>query len=704
MDGIPIDALDEPYYFRNRKPMNQAEFDDTYNLTRKPPSKFNVKRRSWKIAKRYVSPFMSITNFRKFIFDLIPILKWLPEYDWKSNFLSDLIGGLTVGIMHVPQGIAYAVIAKQDPIVGLYTSLFPGFFYLFFATSRHASLGTFAVVALMTGLAVERESVLSLDSLEQNRTSDVDLPSRLEVSCALVFMVGVIQFIMALFNLQFLTTYMSDELITGFSTGAAMHVLVAQFKQFFGMTTLKKHSGPGYIIQTVIDVILNLPNANIVTTIIGIATMIFVYIGKEYLNPMFKKKTKTKIPIPFELIAVIIFTIIMSVTNWHREFNVRVVEHIPTGFPDITIPRFDVMDNILPDAISISVVAVAVHLSLSKMFAKKLAYEIDCGQELYALSISSVASSFFPTFPASCAVGRTIVGVETGIISQIATVVAAGFVFLVSLYFGRFLEALPMCVLSAIILVAVKGMVYKFKELPRLWRLSKPDFLVWIVACLATVLIDVTEGLVVGVVFALLSTIVREQYPKWRILANLSDSSDFFDDDRYQKVVYYKGICIFRFDAPLLFYNVECFKKYVEKAYNEWKRSHEFFVTKHDEKLSTKTLSEFAPLENVLSRHLIIDCSGFTLIDLMGVNAIKEVFSDMRKQNVLVYFANVRPNILGVLERCEIFDIVAKSNFYPTIRDATEIAKQRQKELGITNMAYVKEDNDWREIYSVTDL
>lgn len=212
---------------------------------------------------RYYGPFTSGACFKEFLLNLFPIFRWLPDYEWRKNLTSDVIGGVTVGVLHVPQGqfhtcrlfmlfsgIAYAILSRQEPIVGLYTSIFPVFIYMFFGTSRHASLGTFAVVALMTGLAVEREAYIPADNLNSTMLpGDDQLPSAIEVSTALVLGVGLVQFLMGIFRLQFLTTYLSDQLVAGFTTGAAVHVLVSQFKELFGMRGLVKHSGPGYLIR-----------------------------------------------------------------------------------------------------------------------------------------------------------------------------------------------------------------------------------------------------------------------------------------------------------------------------------------------------------------------------------------------------------------------------------------------------------------------
>uniref|UniRef100_A0A8R1DPG4 STAS domain-containing protein n=1 Tax=Caenorhabditis japonica TaxID=281687 RepID=A0A8R1DPG4_CAEJA len=713
---IPVDEdeyeLLRSFYDRKRRsPINQVEFDEKYGYQKrvKKDDVEKLKNRSKKAASRYYEPFTSTANFKTFIFNLLPILEWLPRYEWRKCLTADAIGGITVGVLQVPQGIAYAVLSRQEPIVGLYTSIFPVLIYTFFGTSKHASLGSFAVVALMTGLTVEREAYIPADNINGTMMlpGDEQLPSPIEVSCALVLGVGIVQFLMGLFRLQFLTTYLSDQLVAGFTTGSAVHVLVSQFKELFGMRGLTKHSGPGYLVKNVTDIILNLPNANPMCCAISFATIVILHCGKEYLNPLVKKRLKSNVPIPWELVVVIISTIFVALVNGNEEYGVKIVNKIPTGLPELSLPQPQLIPRILPDAISIAVVVVAVHLSLSKMLAKKYQYDLDAGQELFALSFVAIGGSFFPTFPTSIGLGRTMVGVESGVKTQVATFFSCLFVLSISLFFGRFLETLPMCVLSAIIVVALKSMLRKLGELSGLWRLSKIDCYIWLVAFVATVLIDVSEGLVIAISFALFTTILREQYPKWHLLANLQDTDEFRDTQTYQQTTFYNGICIFRFDAPLLFHNVECFKKCAEKAFDEWRVSPEFCVNEQKAQagglrfpeiqmnriapVSIQVLHPEVHRQSVFSRHFVIDCSGFTCIDLMGVSALKEVFSDLRKRRVQVYFASAKVPVREMLEKCDFYEHVSKENFYPTLRDATGIARLRQSEFNFLDTTKVSE-------------
>uniref|UniRef100_A0A8R1HPN8 STAS domain-containing protein n=2 Tax=Caenorhabditis japonica TaxID=281687 RepID=A0A8R1HPN8_CAEJA len=701
--------------FVQRGAMNQAQFDEKFDYN-KPHLENEVKKQTRKFIRRFYEPFTSCHAFKLFILSLFPILQWLPNYNWKADLTADIIGGITVGVMQVPQGIAYALLAKQPPINGLYTSLFAPLIYMFFGTSRHSSLGTFAVISLMTGLSVERLAApVDYEAMNMTEIEMAALPTATEVSCAITLTMGLILAVMFFLRLQFLTTYLSDQVIAGFTVGSSVHVLVSQLKTLLGIRGLPRHSGPFYLFIHLYDLALALPRANPVCIGISAVSIIILYIGKEFINPCIKKITKSNIPIPWELVIAILSTLFVFLTGVNTSNKVQVVNKIPIGAPEISVPKWDLIPKVLPDAVSITIVAVSIWLSISKMLAKKNSYELNAGQELFALSVTNVASSFIPSLPISCSLSRTLVAVGAGCRTQLSILPSSILVFLVVFLLGILLETLPMAALSAIICVALQGMFRKFSDLSLLWKVSKMDFAIWVVSCVATVLLDVSIGLIVSVGFALFTTILREQYPKWHLLASVNGTQDFRDAQRYGESVYFKGICIFRFDAPLLFSNVEVFKKSVEKAYIEWQTSHEYYVLREERgtfmKQKLEELDDGKDFQtcnttfqtqrsNVLSRHFVIDCSGFTMIDFMGTSALKEVFSDMRKRGILVYFANAKAVVRETFDKCHFYEFVPKENFYPTMRDATCIARQRQLELGFKDTGYVPEHDRLSEVLS----
>uniref|UniRef100_A0A914YXR8 SLC26A/SulP transporter domain-containing protein n=1 Tax=Panagrolaimus superbus TaxID=310955 RepID=A0A914YXR8_9BILA len=534
------DDSNAPYsVYASRPPMNQEEFDARFGYSKPIHHHPTLIRKSAKFSRRYYRPFTSFSAFFNTIFGFIPILQWLPKYNWKENLTMDIIGGLTVGVMHVPQGIAYALLANVQPVVGLYTSFFPPLFYMIFGTSRHNSIGSFAVVALMSGMAVSKacgEPAAPFNGSMGEDPTTYDACA-LGTASTLAFCVGIIHLVMAVLRLEIITTYFSDQLVAGFTTAASFHVFVTQLKDLFGLRGVKKAEGPGHLFRTLWTYVSNYDKINPVTCIMGFCAMAFLIIGKDFVNPFLKKRFRLATPLPFELMVVVFGTLISGIFHLNPNFNVKIVEKIPTGLPTPHIPKISEMPELFFDALSIAVVVVAVHISLAKMFAKKLRYKVDPGQELYALGLSSSLSAFFPVYPVSCSLGRTLVNVEAGTKTQLSTIASTIFLAAIIGYIGKWLETLPMCVLSAIVIVALKGMVKKFADLPHLWPVSKIDCSIWVVSFVATVAWDVTPGLGISIIWALMTTVFRTQFPRWHFLATLTGTNDFRDSERYKAVV-----------------------------------------------------------------------------------------------------------------------------------------------------------------------
>ncbi|WKY03523.1 hypothetical protein Q1695_004911 [Nippostrongylus brasiliensis] len=676
-----------------RPPMNQEEFDRRFEYEL-PQKKKSVFTRFTSVSKKYWQPFTSPRNFGRTIVSFLPIIHWLPRYPFKTDLLHDFTGGLTVGIMHIPQGIAYAILAGVDPVVGLYSSLFPVILYIFFGTSQHASTGTFAVVSLMTskpvyrltgGAASTTVSTTTMGSLASSTmtgvlsTSEAPAtgPTAVEVATALAVLIGIIQVFVGTFGLDFVMTYFSDELVAGFTTGASFHIFVTQVKDVVGIPNLPRRTGIGNCVMKIYDLCANIARTNLITLALSAGTIVMLLLGKHLLNPCLKKRLHCPVPVPMELIAIILGTLISYFAKLNEKYDVEVVGLIPAGLPPPVIPHLELIPKLIVDAISITVVVMAIHVSLAKMLAKKYQYEVDVNQEFYAMGFTSLLSGFFPVIPHSTSLSRTVVSAGAGSRTQVCMIFSCILVLIIVLFAGSILQPLPMCVIGSVILAALLGMFRKFKQLIRLWQLSKIDFSIWLMAFSATVLIDVMEGLAIAILFALFTTIIREQWPRWHILANIAGTYDFRDVERYRHIYFFNGVCVLRFDSPLLFTNVERFRKVIENIAADWDclrccgkaNKKQLILGEQNEKDTVSVTSENQ------KKFLIVDCSGFAYVDMMGVNSLKEIHEDLRDRGVSVFFAAAKAPVRELFEASGLYAAVAKTNFYPTIYDAIAFAQ-----------------------------
>ncbi|XP_068443129.1 prestin [Clinocottus analis] len=652
------------------------------------------------------------------VFSFLPILTWLPNYPVKQYLFSDVVSGLSTGVVQLPQGLAYAMLAAVPPVYGLYSSFYPVLLYTFFGTSRHISIGTFAVISLMIGAIVVREApdsmfyVLSANGTNASAVLDVEARDarRVQVAVVLTTLVGIIQFSFGLLRFGFVAIYLTEPLVRGFTTAAAVHVVVSQLKYLLGVKT-QRFSGPLSVIYSVKAVLWDVTSTNVSTVILGLSCIVFLYVIKD-LNERFKKKLP--IPIPGEIIVVIVSTGVSYGMSLSDVYKVDVVGKIPTGLLPPAAPEFSLLPNLVTDSFAIAIVGFSMGISLAKTFALKHGYSVDGNQELIALGLCNFISSFFQTFAITCSMSRSLVQESTGGKTQIAGLLASLMVLLVVVAIGFVFQPLPQTALAAIIMVNLLGMFKQFRDIPALWRTSKIELAIWLVAFVASVLLGLDYGLLVAIAFAILTVIYRTQSPKSGILGHVAGTGLYCDVDEYEEAAEYDGIKIFHSNSSIYFANSDLYvntlkektgvdpealqaarktqKKWTEKANGDRNPSlnmcgknkkqevtHE--VVSYDEQRNGQlgadrraSLSEEAnflepPLTAVHS--IILDWTPATFIDSVGAKAIKQVIKEYAALDVQVVLAGCSRSLISELDSLQFFTGVATpAMVFPTIHDA----------------------------------
>uniref|UniRef100_A0A8B9QB07 Solute carrier family 26 member 6 n=1 Tax=Apteryx owenii TaxID=8824 RepID=A0A8B9QB07_APTOW len=518
---------------------------------------------------RPVSPVhkCSASTAKSLLFRFLPFLRWLPRYPIKDWLLGDIISGFSVGIMHLPQGLAYALLAGLPPVTGLYSSFYPVFLYFFFGTSRHNSVGPFAVISVMIG-SVTDSLVPSEDFLESVNSTNVTMvnearrdAARVELVATLTILVGVFQVALGLLQFGFVVTYLSDPLVRGYTTAASVHVLISQLKYVFGIS-LGEHSGPLSLFTTFIEICQKLPKTNVGTLVTAIIAMVAIFIVKE-LNHKFS--AKLPMPIPIELITIIVSTGISYGVNLNSKFGISVVGHIPSGLKPPMAPNIKYFGQVVGNAFAIAVVGYAICISLGKIFALKHGYKVDSNQELIALGLSNFLGGFFQCFAISCSMSRSLVQESTGGNSQVAGVIASLVILVTILKIGELFRDLPKAILAAIIIVNLKGMFKQFADFRTLWKSNRVDLMVWIVTFVATLLLNLDLGLGVSVAFALLTVVFQTQLPHYSILGHISDTDIYRDVVEYKQAQEVPGVKIFHSSSTIYFANAELYSEALKK-------------------------------------------------------------------------------------------------------------------------------------------
>ncbi|XP_075713427.1 prestin isoform X1 [Rhinoderma darwinii] len=504
------------------------------------------------------------------LYSFLPILKWLPRYPVKEYLVGDLVSGLSTGVMQLPQGLAYALLAAVPPVFGLYSSFYPVFLYTFFGTSRHVSIGTFAVISLMIGgVAIRIAPDEMFDIVGANVTNSTEHLEKIEardamrvrVAVAITLLSGLIQLCLGILRFGFVAIYLTEPLVRGFTTAAAVHVFTSQLKYLLGIKT-KRYSGPLAVINSLIAVLSNIAATNIATLIVGIICMVLL-LGAKEINDRFKKKLP--VPIPMEIIVVIITTGVSAGLNLEKSYEVNVVGNIPTGFRPLDLPDVSLFSEVFVDSVAIAVVGFSMTISMAKTFALKHGYAVSGNQELIALGLCNSVGSFFQTFAVTCSMSRSLVQESTGGNTQIAGLLSSFMVLLVILVIGYLFEPLPQTALAAIVMVNLKGMFKQFADIPHLWRTSRLELAIWVVSFLASVSLGLDYGLLVAVAFAIITVIYRTQSSQYRILGPVPNTDIYCDVKEYEEIKEYPGIKIFQANTSLYFANSDLYVSALRK-------------------------------------------------------------------------------------------------------------------------------------------
>ncbi|XP_048055359.1 solute carrier family 26 member 6, like [Megalobrama amblycephala] len=509
----------------------------------------------------------SVPKLKHSIVGFLPVLSWLPRYSIWDYGMPDLISGISVGIMHLPQGMAYALLASLPPVFGLYTSLYPPLIYFIFGTSRHISIGTFTILSIMIGSVTERLAP-DADFLIYNGTNvteEVDIISRdlyrVQVAAATTVLGGLIQVVLGLVQFGFVGTYLSEPLVRGYTTAASLHAVVAQLKYILGVSP-KRFSGPLSIVYTLADLVMLLPETHLPTLLASVVSIVVLITAKELNNAL---RQKLLVPIPVELCTIVVATVISFYTRLNESYKISVVGEIPSGLQPPRVPNASVFSEVVLDAFAIAIVGYAISISLGKTFALKHGYKVESNQELVALGLSNTFGGFFQCFSVCSSMSRSLIQESTGGKTQMAGVVSGVIVLVTVLKLGSLFQELPKAVLAAIVFVNLKGMFKQYYDIVTLWRSSRIDLLIWLVTYVSTVLFNLDMGLGASMGFALLSVIFRTQRPSYSLLGHLPGTELYLDMETHKEVREVPGITIFRSSATMYFANAELYLEALKK-------------------------------------------------------------------------------------------------------------------------------------------
>lgn len=551
---------------------------------------------------------------------LLPILDQLRGYD-RDRLRSDLSAGLTVGVMLIPQGMAYALIAGMPPIYGLYASLVPLVVYALMGTSRQLAVGPVAMVSLLVAAGVAPLAAGDPDRY-------------IQLALLLALMVGALQVAMGLLRFGFLTNFLSHPVLAGFTSAAALIIGASQLKHVVGVDLPNSN----HVHEVLLALAPQLGEIHLPTLAVG-AGAIALMVGLKRWRRTF----------PGPLVVVALFTLLAALPGVAGA-GLKTVGEVPGGLPLPTLPALEwgALASLLPVALTIALVGFMESIAVAKVYAGRHRYEVDANQELVALGAANVVGAFFRSFPVTGGFSRTAVNEQAGARTTVATLVSASIIALTLLLLTGLFRTLPNAVLGAIVLVAVANLV-NWREARRLWQVDRRDFALMAVTFGATLAVGIEEGILVGVVVSLGALVYETSRPHAAVLGRLPGSRTWRNVERHPSARPVEGVTAFRVDSALSFSNAAFLKDRVTG------------------------LLEADPRP----RALVLDFHAVNGVDSTALHALEEVLETLADRGVEPSFAGVKGPVMDRLRRAGLVDRAGKDRFHFEVDQAVEAAAHR---------------------------
>lgn len=552
-------------------------------------------------------------NIKKYL----PVLDWLPNYrrDWLGG---DLSAGLTVGVMLIPQGMAYAMIAGLPPIHGLYASTVPLILYAMFGTSRQLAVGPVAMVSLLTAAGI---GALSPETPEHY----------LVFAFTLALLVGIIQTGMGLLRLGFLVNFLSHPVISGFTSAAAIIIGLSQLKHLLGINLPSSQ----HIHEILIAAIGTIQGTHPITLGIGVLSIALILLSRRIHRAM-----------PGALLAMVVGILLVWLLGLDQQ-GVKILGDVPSGLPSLSSPSMslEVWHKLLPTALTISLVGFMESFAVAKaMQQKHKDYEVDANQELLGLGMANVGAAFFRGFPVTGGFSRTAVNDQAGARTGLASIISAGLIALTLLFLTPLFFYLPKAVLAAVILVAVAGLI-NYKEAIELWEKDRADFWMLLVTFIVTLTLGIETGIITGVVLSLGLVVLRSTSPHIAVLGRVPGSDFYRNIERFPDLEQRPDVLVVRFDGPLYFANLNYFRDRLEELIAQ----------------KGKDL-----------RLVVLNADSISYLDSSAVHMLQQWVKDLRKRNLELNVTSAIGPVRDTLRRWGLVDLIGPNHFFMSNQQAID--------------------------------
>ncbi|MCO8087307.1 SulP family inorganic anion transporter [Acinetobacter indicus] len=568
-----------------------------------------------------------MSDFKSRLLNRLPAWQWLKHYN-TVTLKSDLLASLIVIAMLVPQGMAYAMLAGLPPVMGLYASVLPMIIYAFFGSSPTLSIGPVAIISMMTFATL-------------NPLFEVGSPVYIQAACLLALMVGVISLLLGMLRFGFLIQLISHPVIKSFIIASALLIALGQLKFLFNVP-LQANNIPEFVLSVFEYIGL----MHWESLIFGIASILFLVFMPKFFNLEAVKQRLGASGFIIKSLPLVLVVVSIALVYFFnlQQVGIKTVGEIPSGFPALSMPfwNLELVLQLLPGAAMIAMISFVESLSIAQATALQQRSQLNSNQELIALGAANIGAGLSSAFPVTGSLSRTVVNADAGAKTSMAGVLSSLFIVLVSLYFTGFFRDLPLTILAATIIVSIWKLV-ELKPFIDTWRYSKADGLAMWITFFGVLFIDISTGLIIGIVSTFILLLWRISRPHIAEIGLVEGTQHFRNIQRHQVMTSAKVLSI-RIDEDLTFLNSNTLKGFLINA-----------------------VSQKPELE-----HVVINGSSISAIDLSALEMLEDLDNELRKLNIQLHFSEVKGPVMDKLQRSKLLNHLSGKIFlthYQAIRE-----------------------------------
>lgn len=529
------------------------------------------------------------------LFRFFPLFQDIKGYD-RGTFRADALAGLTVGVLLIPQSMAYALLAGMPLIYGLYGALVPLILYGILGSSRHLSIGPVAISAILVLTGISQICEPGSDEY-------------ISYVILLGLLIGVLQFALSLLKLGFLTNFISHPVIAGFTSAAAVIIASTQLSDILGITS----PGTEGFMDRMVFFVRNVHTLNWPTAMFGLSA---------FLMLLGFKRVKKAFPVA---LFVVILGVVISYIIKADVYDVEIIGAIPSGLPAFHVPPMDLetIRLLMPTVLVVTLIGVVESISIAKTLeAKSRSYNVNPDQELLALGISKIGGAFFQALPSSGSFTRSAVNLDSHGRTGMSSIFSALLVIVTLIFFTPMFYYLPKSILAAVILVAIFSL-FDYRAFFNLWKIHKEDFWMMVITFIGTLFIGIEMGVLVGVIMSLLAVVYRTSKPHLVVLGNIPGTTYYRNLNRFDELNTSHEIMIIRFDEKLYFGNALYFRDKIKRLVRE----------------------------NHMVRYVLLDSSNISSIDSTGIDVLRELDDTLKEIQIDLHLSSTIGPVRDILFR-----------------------------------------------------